>query len=209
MFKSQKYELHGRIDGWNLMWCMRVIAYIEQPPFIPFYEQMTFRQIAEYFSVPETRVRNAYKTNQYDFKDDMCVISGKELAESAVMVQNLGRHYGNLLTFANGVKIQAAHSANTMFNARALLHFAVYLCEESEVAKKIADTLWEATCNPGVLGHARVPALKPWFTLAPHKKASQATPGPKEETFEFSDLVKQVNAQYHSDRIQFIVVAAQ
>lgn len=203
MFKSQKYTLHGKISNWNLMWAMRVIAYIKQPPYIPFYEQMTFQQISEYFKVPETRVRNAYKSNQGYFQDDMCVLSGKELAESAVKVQSLGRHYGNILTFANGVMIQAAHSANTLFNARALLHFAVLLCEESELAKEIADKLWAGCQDTSVLSYCRVPHLKPWFKITPEDETHEE---PIEKQNLLSDLVKQINENL-SDKVNLIVVA--
>ena len=162
MVNGQKDFLHGKICGFNLIYAIRIAAKVKSPPYIPMYEVFTYQQIADYFKVTEKRVRNVVSSHRHWFDNDYTTLSGKDIEMVAAEKQDFGCHYGVMFVFRNGVKINASHGANTVFNSRAILHFALYLYDESRVAKDISDILYEGFYkNKCALSH--LPKAKQWF----------------------------------------------
>ena len=87
--------------------------------------------------------------------------SGKDIAKYAIEQKSLGKHYGYLCLFPNGVMSDVAFSANIVFNSRALLHFAVLLEKESGVAEDIAKMISSGTYKT----YGYLERNKPWFLM--------------------------------------------
>lgn len=162
MVKGHREFLHCKINDFTLIYAMRVLQRAKMPPFIPLYEVMTYRQISEYFNVSEKRLRNIVSCYRNRFNDDYTELSGREVGLIAIDKKDMGCHYGWSYTFSNGVKVHnIAYGTNIVFNARAILHFALYLYDESAIAKGIADLLHKAFYQD--LGKVDAPRLKQWF----------------------------------------------
>lgn len=154
---------HRKVSELSLIMAMQVAQAVKQPHYIPLYEAMTLQQMAGYFGLTEKRVRNAYKQRVY-FSEESDIVSGKDLADISAEKKDLGRSYGMLLTFVNGLKVNVAFSANILLNARGLLHMAIDLQNESETAKKIADIIHRMAY--GRFCWSELPQkITPWYRL--------------------------------------------
>ncbi len=139
--KQIEDTIHTNISNQSLVSCARIAELIKTPPVIPHYEAFTFSLLARYFGLTEKRLRNAYNTNRHIFANDSTQVTGSQMLHYVNDVKSLGVHYGYLCEFDNGVVVQVSYTTNMIFNYRALLHFAVILKDDSEVAKKIYDVL--------------------------------------------------------------------
>lgn len=151
--------VYNNINNQPLISCARIAESVKRPPVIPYYEAFTFPLLSSYFGLTEQRLRNAYKAHRYLFEDDCAQVSGKEMRHYSENAKSLGKHYGYLCEFSNGVVAQITNSINLIFNYRALLRFAAYLCNESEVAEEIYKVLKGNERKTVGISNKRVP----WF----------------------------------------------
>lgn len=141
MYYSRERSLHENINNASLVFCTRIAQKVKEPPYIPFLEVYTYGLISRFFELSESRIKNAYNSNRYLFEDDCTMISGRDIAMYATDQKNLGKHYGYLCGFPNGIMAEVSYTTNIVFNSRALLHFAVLLEKESDVASDIAKMI--------------------------------------------------------------------
>lgn len=167
MVRGYKDFLHKKICEMNLIKAAKIACKVKQLPFIPLYEVLCYEQIAKYFSVPEKRVRNIVSGNRKMFNDDMTTLNGNDIKLVSIEQKDLGCHYGVVFTFPNGIKVNASYNTNTVFNARSLLHFAIILYDESNVAKKITDMLYDGFYkDTSVIANLNLPRMLPWFKFS-------------------------------------------
>lgn len=159
MYMTRERTIHENINNASLVFCMRIEQKIKEPPYIPFLEVYTYGLVARFFELSENRVQNAYTSNRHIFTNDCTLISGKDLALYAINQKPLGKHYGYLCEFPNGVMANVAYSANMVFNSRALLHFAVLFEDESDVASRLTKML----DSGDYVKSGYLPTNKPWF----------------------------------------------
>lgn len=141
MYERESYIHNSIIDNQPLISCTLIAESVKAPPRIPYYEAYTYALIARYFDLTEKRVRNAYVSNRERFLEDSVIVSGKEILHHVRDYKSLGRSYGHLCEFTNGVVAQISYGTNMLFNDRALIRFAVIFKNESDVAKQIYDIL--------------------------------------------------------------------
>lgn len=157
--KQRENTIYANISNASLVYCARIAEKVKMPKYIPFYEVCTYGLLADYFDVPEKRVMNAYKSYHYIIENDSTLLTGKEITQYAIDYRNLGKSYGYMCQFANGVTAQLSYSFNQVFNSRALLYFAVILHEECETAREIYNILYSEEYKRFKYLDKR----KPWF----------------------------------------------
>lgn len=165
MYQTNDSAIKREICNSSLIFCTEIAEKVKETPYIPFFEVYTYGLIARYFGLTEKRINNAYKSNKGAFNANCAILTGKEILPYARDSKSLGKSYGHLCEFDNGVVAQIAYSHNMVFNSRALLTFAVILKNESEVAKRIYDIL--DTYAYKSCGYLNKPM--PWFLTNRHQ----------------------------------------
>lgn len=165
MYQTEEVRMHDKIRNSSLLFCEQVAEKVKQPEYIPFFEAFTPELIGRYFGLTEKRIVNAHKSNRGMFENDCHLLTGPNFLPRAKDVKSLGKSYGHLCTFSNGVVALIGYGYNRVFNSRALLHFAVYLRKESEVAEKIYNILKKDD------SWRDLPNMKPWFLIYPNEPA--------------------------------------
>ena len=132
--------LHSEVNNLNPLQAMGIAASIKELLYIPYYEVVTFRQAAEYFGVPEQRVRNILIGSQSRwFKNNLLFLGCKDVEEiasrRAASKQNGG---GMTFVFPNGAKAFIGFVKSRLINANGVLHLAIALRGDSKLA-------WEMT----------------------------------------------------------------
>lgn len=189
MIKGQREYINQKISDYNLIRSMRVLQKFKQPPYIPFYTVMTYEQIAEYYGVPEKRVRNIVSGNRKLFECDSWNLSGSDISVVAKNKKDLGKHYGIVFTFPNGIQIHAAYNVNTCFDSTAILRFAIFLSEESRLANQIFEFLRRFYYDlPGSESMHSLPRITPWFMYENNSNSSESDNENSEECAEAPDI---------------------
>lgn len=159
MYQTREDIIRENISNKSLITCARIAELIKEPPYIPYYEAYTYELVARYFGLTEKRVHNAYVSHRYIFENDCTMVTGKQMLNHVRDVKSLGKSYGYLCEYDNGVVAQISYTYNMIFDHRALLNFAVIFKDESEVAKKIFDVLDKNEFNK----YGYLKRKKPWF----------------------------------------------
>lgn len=163
MTNSTYNTLLSKVSELNLISALRLAQSVEQPQYIPFFEVFTLDQIADYFKVRTTAVDSIYRSNRKWFENFTFHLSSKEVEPFAVNVISLTERWSaKKLTFANGVTVLLSSSKQLVFDARALIMFAIFLSNSinaSGVSKQIRDKMFDVFFQRT----KALPPLAPWF----------------------------------------------
>lgn len=166
MIKTQENIIRNEIADFSLIWCMQLAEFVKEPPYIPLFEVCTYDLVGKYFGVAGKRIQTIYKAYREVFENDCAIISGRDVMP--ISIKNVNTSKGYQMTFANGIETDILYSGNLVFNARAILQFALFLETESNVALRLATILHHLivqTQEKQRISH-RIKPRRAWFLYA-------------------------------------------
>lgn len=158
-----------KVSNLQLVSAMRIISDVKQPPYIPLVEVLTIEQVAKYFGTHTGVISKLYQQNRtlmVNYTDKMCAA---DIEPYAFEVEDFGKKYSfKKFLFVNGVSVTLSYSKQLVFDARALLMFAVLITEYgNSVGNGYAEKIYEILKDDTFSKKRFTPLGKPWYRYNP------------------------------------------
>lgn len=157
------------VSNLQLVSAMRLIQSVEQPPYIPVFEVVTLEQAARYFGTQKCVLDKLYCQNRMllrNFTDKIC---SADVEPYALEVDDFGKTYSfKKFLFVNGVSTTLSYSKQLVFDARAILMFAILIVQyKNEIGNGNAEKIYSLLENATFSNMKNVAQLKPWYCYNP------------------------------------------
>lgn len=158
-----------KVSNLQLVSAMRIISNVQQPPYIPLVEVLTSEQVAKYFGTHVNVISKLHDQNRklmVNFTDKLCAA---DIEPYAFEVEDYGRKYSfKKLLFVNGVSVTLSYSKQLVFDARAILMFAIFITQyNNAVGNGNAEKIYEILKDSTFSTNKKMMPFEPWYRYNP------------------------------------------